>query len=163
MPSFDIVSELNLQELDNAINQARKEVATRYDFRGSKATIEYDAKEKIIALLADDEFKMKALWDILLGKAIKRTIDAKSFDVGKCEPGPVGCTKCSVRVKQGISQETAKAIVKHLKDSPLKVQVQIQGEQVRVTGKKKDELQEAIAIVRTKDFGIPLQFGNYRD
>ena len=162
MPSFDIVSEINLQEMDNAINQAAKEVGTRYDFRGSKCTIDYDKKE-LIKLLADDDFKMRSLWDIVLSKAIKRGIDPKSLDCGAFEPGPNGLTKCDVKLKQGIPQETAKKITKEIKDSKLKVQAQIQEDKVRVTGKKRDDLQEAIALLKPKDFGLPLQFGNFRD
>lgn len=162
MPSFDIVSEINLQEVDNAINQAAKELATRYDFRGSKCRIDFDKKE-LVTLVADDEFKMKALWDVLLGRIVKRGIDPKALDVGKFLPGPDGLTKCAIKLKRGVPTEVAKEIVKHLKGVDLKVQAQIQDTQVRVSGKKRDDLQAAIASVRAQDFGLPLQFGNFRD
>lgn len=162
MPSFDIFSKVDLQEVDNAVNQALKEIATRFDFRGSTCAIEFDKKE-LLKLTADDEFKMKSLWDVLLGKLIKRGIDPKALDQGKTESGLGGATKCEVKLKQGIPTDTAKQITKYVKEAGLKVQAQIQDEQIRVTGKKKDDLQTAMASVRAKDFGLPLQFGNYRD
>lgn len=163
MPSFDIVSEVNQQELDNAINQARKELETRYDFRGSKSKIDFDKKELLIKLLSDDDFKMKALIDILQSKVIKRGIDMKALDVGKVEEGADGLVKCTVKLKNGIDQDTAKKITKGIKETKMKVQAQIQDTQVRVSGKKRDDLQEAIAFVKSQDFGLPLQFENFRD
>lgn len=161
MPSFDIVSEIDLQEMDNAVNQAKKEIATRYDFKGSKSRIDWD--QKAVNLVADDDFKMKALLDVLLGKAIKRGIDAKALDVGKVEDAAGGLKKCIVGIKQGVPVETARKVVKLLKDSKIKVQAQIQEDQVRVTGKKRDDLQEAIALVKSAGYDLPLQFTNYRD
>ena len=163
MPSSDIVSEVDNQELDNAINQARKEIETRYDFRGSKCKIDFDKKENLIKLVADDDFKMKTVIDIIQSKAIKRGIDMQALDVGKIEPGADGLVKSSVKLKSGIDQDTAKKIVKEIKTTKMKVQAQIQDVQVRISGKKRDDLQEAIAFVKTKNFGLPLQFENFRD
>ena len=161
MPSFDIVSKLDLQEVDNAVNQARKEIATRYDFRGSKSKIDWDHKQ--ILLTADDSMKMKALTDILIEKATRRSIDRRALDIGKAEETGGGLLKCEVKLKQGVPVETARAIVKQIKDAKMKVQAQIQEDQVRVTGKKRDDLQEAIAAVRAKGYDLPLQFINFRD
>lgn len=161
MPSFDIVSEIDLQEMDNAVNQAKKELATRYDFKGSKSRIDWD--HKAVDLVADDDFKMKALVDILLSKTVKRGIDAKALDVGKVEDAAGGLRKCTVGIKQGVPVETARKMVKLIKDSKIKVQAQIQENQVRVSGKKRDDLQEAIALVKDAGFDLPLQFTNYRD
>lgn len=161
MASFDVVSTLNQQEVDNAVNQAVKEIVTRYDFKGSrsKITLEKDC----IQIIADDEFKMRAVQDILQGKLIKRGISLKSVSFGKVEPGPDGMVKCQAKLVQGIEQEKGKELVKIIKELGLKVQASIQGDQVRVTGNKKDDLQQAIATLRAKDFSIPLQFTNYRD
>lgn len=161
MPSFDIVSEINPQEIDNAINQTRKEIQQRYDFRGSKSSIELEKEE--MKLLSDDNFKMKALIDILQSKVIKRGIDLKALDFGKIEPAYNGLVKCTVKLVAGIEKEKGKELVKKIKDLNLKVQASIQGEQVRVTGKKRDDLQEAIGLLKSADFSIPLQFTNFRD
>lgn len=161
MPTFDVVSKIDMQEMDNAVNQARKEIATRYDFRGSKSRIDWD--RKAINLLADDEFKMKALLDVLLSKTVKRKIDAKALDVGKVEDAAGGLVKCTVGIKQGVPVETARKIVKQIKDSKLKVQAQIQDDQVRITGKKRDDLQQAIGAVKEGGYDLPLQFVNFRD
>ncbi|MFA4875266.1 MAG: YajQ family cyclic di-GMP-binding protein [bacterium] len=161
MPSFDIVSKLDLQEVDNAVNQARKEIATRFDFRGSKSRIDWDNKQ--IDLTADDEFKMKSLADILIEKAVRRQIDRRVLDIGKVEPTGGGLVKCEVKLKQGVPVETAREIVKLMKESKVKVQAQIQEDQVRVSGKKRDDLQQAIALVRAKGYDLPLQFVNFRD
>lgn len=161
MPSFDIVSEVNLQEVDNAIHQAMKEISTRYDFKGSKAEIK--RTDKVIDLLADDDYKLKAVVDVLQGKLAKRGVPLNNLDYGKAEPGPGGTMKQKITVVVGIPQDKAKTIVKAIKDSKLKVQPAIQGDAVRVSGKSKDELQEAIALVRSQDFGLALQFINYRD
>ena len=161
MPSFDIVSEIDLQEVDNAINQARKEIATRYDFRGSKSKINWD-KEKI-DLVADDDFKMRSLIDIVREKAIRRKIDARALDIGKVEDGQGGLLKCEIKLRKGVPVETGRDIVKLIKNSKIKVQAQIQENQVRVSGKKRDDLQQVIELVRGKDYELPLQFINYRD
>lgn len=161
MPSFDIVSKLDLQEVDNAVNQAKKELATRYDFRGSKSRIEWD--HKVIKLFADDDMKMKALTEILIEKAVRRQIDRRALDLGKVEEGGSGILHCEVKLKQGVPTETAREIVKQIKDAKMKVQAQIQEDQVRVTGKKRDDLQEAIQLVRGKSYDLPLQFVNFRE
>ncbi|MDX1386112.1 MAG: YajQ family cyclic di-GMP-binding protein [bacterium] len=161
MPSFDVVSEVDKQEVDNALNQARKEIGNRYDFRNSKTDIQYENSS--IKLLSDDDYKVKAVQDVILGKMIKRGVDAKALDFGKIEPGPGGGAKCEVKVKEGIDQDTGKKIVKSIKETKMKVQAQIQDNQVRVTGKKRDDLQEAISLLKSKDFGVPLQFTNFRD
>lgn len=161
MPSFDVVSEVNKQEIDNALNQTRKEVDTRYDFRGTHTEI---VQEKdLIKLMSADEFKVKAVQEVLRGKAIKRGIDAKALSFGNVEPAQGGRAKCEVKIIEGISQDIGKKIVKSIKDTKMKVQAQIQDNQVRITGKKKDDLQEAIGLLRGQDFGIPLQFKNFRD
>lgn len=161
MPSFDIVSEINRQEVDNAVNQAAKEIATRYDFKGSKSKIILEKEG--ISLSSDDEFKMKAVVDILQSKLVKRGLNLKSFEFGKAEPGPDGLTKQFAKIIAGISQEKAKDLVKLIKETNSKVQASIQGEQVRVSGRQKDELQTVIATLRSQNFPIPLQFTNYRD
>lgn len=161
MPSFDVVSEVDQQEVDNGINQARKEITTRYDFRGSKTEI--NLEKNLIKLVSDDDYKVKAVQDVVRGKLIKRGIDAKALDFGKIEDAAGGLAKCEVKVKEGIDTETGKKIVKVIKDSKMKVQGQIQDNQVRISGKKRDDLQEAITLIKGKDFGIPLQFKNFRD
>ena len=161
MPSFDIVSEINMQEIDNALNQARKEIAQRYDFRGSKSEIKLDKEG--LHLLSDDDFKMKAVIDIIQSKIIKRGIDLRGLDFGKIEQGPDGLVKCHVKLIAGIDKEKGKELVKKIKDLNTKVQPSIQGEQVRVTGKKRDDLQEVIAHLKANPFHIPLQFTNFRD
>lgn len=163
MPSFDVVSEVNLQEVDNAVNQATKEIATRYDFRGSKSRLTLDKEKKEIALVADDEFKAKAVIDILQSKVMKRGIDIKSLDIGKIEPGAMGLVKCLITLKHGIAQDVAKEMVASIKKLGLKVQAQIQDDQLRVTGKSRDDLQTVMAHLRAGNFGLPLQFTNFRE
>ena len=159
-PSFDVVSEVDLPEVANAVQQAQKELAQRYDLKGTAAAIEH--KEKELTLAADHEFGLKAVNDLLQTKLAKRGVSLKSLEYGKIEPGPKGTVKQTVAVVSGIATEKAREIVKAVKDSKLKVQVAIQGEQLRVTGKKRDDLQAVIALLRGRDFGIPLQFTNYR-
>lgn len=161
MPSFDVVSEIDKQEVDNAVNQARKEVDNRFDFRGSQTEILLE--DNLVKLNSTDDYKVKAVQEVLLGKLVKRGVDPKALDYGKIEPAGGGRAKCEVRLKEGIEQETGKKIVKALKDTKMKIQAQIQDNQVRVSGKKRDDLQEAIAFLKGKDFGIPLQFKNFRD
>lgn len=161
MPSFDIVSQVNRQEMDNAVNQAAKEIASRFDFKGSKSRVALE-KEGIV-LLGDDEFRMKALTDVLQSKLIKRGVSLKAVEFGKVEPGPEGLVRCFAKIIAGIPQETAKELVKIVKESKLKVQASIQGDQVRVTGNKRDDLQAVIACLRGQNFPIPLQFANFRD
>jgi len=161
MPSFDIVSEINMQEVDNAVNNARKEVITRYDFKNSKSEIQLEKDH--LQLISDDDYKMKALVDILHSKLIKRGVDLKSLEMGKVEPAAGSLVKCRVGLVQGIATEKAKEVVKFIKDYKFKVTAQIQEKQVRVSGKSRDELQSVIAAVRGKDFGISLQFSNFRE
>lgn len=158
--SFDIVSEFDLQELDNAINQTKKEIQTRYDFKGSKAEVTY-TKESI-TLLAENDSKIHAIVDILQSKAIKRNLSIKIFDCGKIEPAAGSMVRQVITLRQGIQQDLAKKIVKDIKGSGLKVQSQIQGEVVRVTAKSIDDLQKVITMLKEKDLEIPLQFINYR-
>jgi hypothetical protein len=160
MPSFDIVSELNIQEVDNAVNQAKKEVGARYDFRGSKSEIQWD--RKAITLLADDDYKLEAMKDILLKKLHHRGIDIQAITFDKAEPAGGMMLRQPVKLVQGIEKEKAKEIVKIIKDSNLKVQAAINDDLVRVTSKSIDTLQECIALMRKSSVGIPLQFTNMR-
>jgi len=162
MPSFDVVSELNLQEVDNALNQARKEVAQRYDFKDTATVIDWDKKEKISIESADD-FKVKAVDEVLREKLARRQVPLKAIDFGAIEPGPGGRAKQEIKLKQGIDADRAREIVKVVKDAKLKVQAQIMGAQVRVSGKKRDDLQAAIQTIRARDLDLPLQFSNFRD
>jgi cyclic-di-GMP-binding protein len=161
VPSFDIVSEINDVELRNALEQANREISTRFDFKGSDARIEH--KEKQLTLHADDDFKLKQVTDVLLGKLAKRGIDVRTLDFGTPEKMSHDKLKQVVTIKVGVEQELGKKIVKLLKDSKLKVQGSIQGDTVRVSGAKKDLLQEAIALVRKSITDFPLQFNNFRD
>jgi uncharacterized protein YajQ (UPF0234 family) len=158
--SFDIVSKTDMQEVANAIQQAQKELAQRFDFKGSKSSIELTPEE--IVLISDDEGKLRSVKDIVEGKLVKRKVSLKALDYATVEPSPGGTVRQRARIVQGIETEKAKTIVRTLKDAKLKVQASIQSDQVRVTGRNKDELQKAIALVREQDFGIPLQFTNYR-
>ena len=158
--SFDIVSKTDMQEVANAIQQAQKELAQRFDFKGSKSEIELTAEELI--LVSDDETKLRSLKDIVEGKLVKRHVSLKAIDYGKIEAASMGTVRQKAKILQGIESEKAKAIVKAIKDAKLKVQASIQSDQVRVTSKSKDELQRAISLVKEQDFGIPLQFTNYR-
>lgn len=161
--SFDITSGVDLQEVDNAVNQARKEVAQRYDFKGSRAAIEFSRTENTLTLVADDEFKLSALWDILQGRMVRRGVPVKNLTLGSIERAANDTVRRVVTLQQGIPSEAAREIVKFLKDRKLrKVQAAIQAEQVRVSSLSKDDLQEAIRLLREHDFGIALQFGNYR-
>lgn len=161
--SFDITSGVDLQEVDNAVNQARKEVAQRYDFKGSRAAIEFNRTENTLTLVADDEFKMNALWEILQTRMVRRGVPTKNLTPGAIERAANDTVRRVITLQQGIPGDTAKDIVKFIKDNKLKkVQAAIQADQVRVSSNSKDELQEAIRILREHDFGIALQFGNYR-
>jgi uncharacterized protein YajQ (UPF0234 family) len=158
--SFDIVSKTDPQEIANAIQQAKKELQTRFDFKGSKSEI--DMKDEEIVLISDDEVKLKSVRDILEDKMVKRKVALKALDYQKVEAASLGTVRQHIKIVQGIESEKAKAIVKAIKDVKIKVQASIQGDQVRVTGKNKDDLQKAIQLVKERDFGIPLQFVNYR-
>ena len=161
MPSFDIVSEVNEVEVRNALDQSNKEIGTRFDFKGSDARVEY--KEKTLTLYADDDFKLKQVTDILTGKLAKRQVDVRSLKFGDVDKISGNKVKQPVTVRTGVEQELAKKIVKLLKDSKLKVQGSIQGDAVRVSGAKRDDLQSAIALVRTSITDFPLQYQNFRD
>ncbi len=163
LASFDITSGVDLQEVDNAVNQARKEVAQRYDFKGSRAAIEFNRTENALTLVADDEFKMNALWEILQGRMVRRGVPTKNLTPGTIERAANDTVRRVITLQQGIPSEAAKDIVKFIKDNKLKkVQAAIQADQVRVSSPSKDELQEAMRLLREHDFGIALQFGNYR-
>ena len=161
--SFDITSGVDLQEVDNAVNQARKEVAQRYDFKGSRAAIELNRTDNTIVLTADDEFKMTALWEILQGRLVRRGVPTKNLTPGEIERAANDTVRRVVTLQQGIPSDAAREIVKFLKDRKLKkVQAAIQADQIRVSSGSKDDLQEAIRVLREHDFGVALQFGNYR-
>ena len=158
--SFDIVSKTEMQEVANAIQQAQKELAQRFDFKGSKSSIELNNDE--IVLISDDEGKLRSVKDVVETRLVRRKVSLKALDYGKVEPSAGGTVRQHAKIVQGIETEKAKAIVRTIKDAKLKVQASIQSDQVRVTGRSKDDLQKAMALVREQDFGIPLQFTNYR-
>ncbi len=161
--SFDITSNVDLQEVDNAVNQARKELGQRYDFKGSSAEIEFNRAENTLVLSAEDAFKLDALWDVLQTRLIRRSVPVKNLKLGDVESAAGSTVKRTINLQQGIPTEAAKDIVKYLKDQKLKkVQGAIQADQVRVTSPSKDDLQEAMRLLRAHDFGVELQFGNYR-
>ena len=161
--SFDVTSTIEMPEVDNAVNQARKEVAQRYDFKGSRAAIDLNRDENTLTLTADDDFKMNALWEIVQGRLVRRGVPTKNFTPGEIERAANDTVRRVVALQQGIPTEAAKEIVKFLKEHKLKrVQAAIQADQVRVSSVSKDELQEAMRLLREHDFGIALQFGNYR-
>ncbi|HEY3380232.1 MAG TPA: YajQ family cyclic di-GMP-binding protein [Vicinamibacterales bacterium] len=164
MPSFDVTSKVDLQEVDNATNQARKEVAQRYDFKGSKAAIDFDRTEGTLVLTADDEFKMQALWEVLETRLVRRKVPLKNMKRGEIEHGANDTVRRTVTLQQGIPTEAAREIVKFLKDRKLKkVQPAIQGDQLRISSPSRDELQGVMTLLREQDFGVELQFGNYRE
>jgi cyclic-di-GMP-binding protein len=161
--SFDITSGVDLQEVDNAVNQARKEVAQRYDFKGSRASIDFNRAENSITLTADDEYKLTALWEVLQSRLVRRGVPTKNLTPGELERAANDTVRRVIALQQGIPADAARDIVKFIKDRKLKrVQVAIQADQVRVSSASKDDLQEAIRLLREQDFGVALQFGNYR-
>jgi len=160
--SFDIVSKIDMQELNNAIQQALKEIHTRFDLRDSNSKIELAEKDTQLVLSSKDDYKLKAVTDILQSKMVKRGISLKALTYGAIEPATGSSVRQKVTLQQGIAGEKAKDIVRVIKDSKLKVQAAIQGDTVRVTGKDRDTLQQVIALVKSKDFGIDTQFTNYR-
>jgi hypothetical protein len=163
MPSFDIVSEVNQVEVHNAVDQCNKEIGNRFDFKGSDARVEIDDKEKKLTAYADDDFKLSQLRDVLTGKLAKRGIDIRCLQLGKIEKVSGNKVRQEISVRVGIEQELGKKIVKLIKDSKLKVQASIQGDAVRISGQKKDLLQETIALVRKSIADFPLQFKNFRE
>ena len=161
--SFDISTGVDLQEVDNAVNQATKEILTRYDFKGTKCTFEYDREAGEVRLDADDEYRLQAQMGVLREKLSRRGVPVKNLDEGKVEIGTLGRARQTIGLKQGIDQETAKKIAKDIKGAGFKkVQAQIQGEEVRVIAPARDTLQEVIAFVKSQDYGMELTFGNYR-
>jgi uncharacterized protein YajQ (UPF0234 family) len=159
--SFDIVSKIDPQELDNALNQARKEIAGRFDFKNSKTEIEFDGKS-VITVVSDDELKMKNVVDILQSKAVKRGIDLKALDLGKIEPAAQNTVRRTVTLKTGIPKDKSKPLMDAIKGLKLKVNAQYQDEQIRVSGKSRDDLQKVIGHLKAMDYELPLQFVNYR-
>ena len=160
--SFDIVSELNVQEMDNAVNQAQKEIATRYDFKGSAASLEFNRKDKELTLTADGEAQLDAVRKVIVEKMIKRGVDPKALDYQKLEQATHNTVRQKAKLKSGIDKDTAKKIQKAIKDLKLKVNASIQGEALRVSGAKKDDLQAVMAHLKANPVGIPLQFNNFR-
>ncbi|MFM7736456.1 MAG: YajQ family cyclic di-GMP-binding protein [Alphaproteobacteria bacterium] len=161
MPSFDVVSQVDMQEVQNALQQTRNEVQQRYDFKGSKTEIEQDKEG--IQVHSDDEFKVKAVVEILRAKFAKRGVDLKSLDYGKIEPAAGGTARQTIKVLQGLDTDAAREVVKLIKETKIKVQAQVQDDQVRVTGKQRDDLQQVISALRAADYKRPLQFVNMRD
>jgi cyclic-di-GMP-binding protein len=161
MPSFDIVSEVSSMEIENAVNQARKELANRFDFKGSNAQIVLEKNE--IKLTAEDRFKISALEEIVISKLAKRQISLKNVDRGEPDISPLGHARLSIKIKQGIESAVAKQITGFIRDTKVKVTTQIMGEHVRVTGKSRDDLQEIIGTLRAQDFPVALSFQNFRE
>ncbi|HEX6058173.1 MAG TPA: YajQ family cyclic di-GMP-binding protein [Gemmatimonadaceae bacterium] len=161
--SFDVTTGVDLQEVDNAVNQAQKEIAQRYDFKGSKSTIEFKRAEDLLVLVADSDFQMKALFDVLQAKLIKRNVSVKNLDIGETKPAGGDTVRKEIKLKTALDGDTAKKVAAAIKEAKLKkVQAAIQGDQVRVSSPSKDDLQEAMRILRAGDFGVELKFGNYR-
>ena len=161
--SFDVTSGCDLQEVDNAVNQASKEIGQRFDFKGVPVSIELRRKENLLVLAAPDEFRLKAMWEVVLGKMTRRGVPAKNLKAGAIVSAAGGSVRMEVTLQQGIPTETARAIVKLVKEQKFrKVQCAIQGEQVRLSSPSRDELQSVIALLKNEDFGIELAFGNYR-
>lgn len=163
MNSFDVTSTIDLQEVDNAINQARKEIGQRYDFKGSPAAVELDQKNNMLTLTAEDKFKLGAVWEVVQTRMVRRNVPVKNLKPAEIENAAGGTVRQVITLQMGIPTETAREIVKALKDAKMKkVQASIQGDQVRISSPSKDELQAAMQLLRNHDFGIALQFGNYR-
>jgi hypothetical protein len=161
--SFDVTSTIEMPEVDNAVNQARKEIGQRFDFKGSAAAIDLDQKANTLTLTAEDNFKIESVWDVLQTRLIKRNVAVKNLKRGDIEPAAGSTVRQVITLQQGIPIEAAKEMVKYLKDQKLKkVQASIQGDQVRISSPSKDDLQGAMQALRAKDFGVALQFGNYR-
>ncbi|HTK49738.1 MAG TPA: YajQ family cyclic di-GMP-binding protein [Gemmatimonadaceae bacterium] len=163
LASFDVTTGVDLQEVDNAVNQAQKEIAQRYDFKGSKASIEFRRGDGMLVLVADSDFQMTALFDVVQSKLIKRGVPVKNLDIGELKPAGGDTVRREVKLKMALDADTAKQVAAAIKDAKLKkVQAAIQGDQVRVSGPSRDDLQQAIALLRGRDFGVELKFGNYR-
>jgi uncharacterized protein YajQ (UPF0234 family) len=163
LASFDVTTGVDLQEVDNAVNQAQKEIAQRYDFKGSKASIDFNRGEEQLVLVADSEFQMTALFDVLQSKLIKRGVSVKNLEIGEIKQAGGDTVRREIKLKTALDADTAKKVAATIKDAKLKkVQASIQGDQVRVSSPSKDDLQDAMALLRAQDFGVELQFGNYR-
>jgi uncharacterized protein YajQ (UPF0234 family) len=162
MPSLDVVSSVDLQVIDNAVNNVKRELASRFDFRDVKSELTLDRKEKEIHVISGDEWKVKTVKDMLVSQCVRLKVDPKSLDFGKIETSSTTVAKMDVKIKEGISKEIAQKIVKYIKELKLKVEVSIQQEQVRISGKKIDDLQEIMRLLREQDFGIPLQYVNLK-
>ena len=162
MPSLDVVSTVDLQSLDNAVNNAKREIATRFDFRSVKTEIVLDRKEKVIHVISGDDWKVKTVKDILLGQCIRQKVDPKSLEIGKVETSSLTVSKMDIQVKEGIPKETAQKIVKYIKSLKIKVQPAILDNKLRVSGKQIDDLQEIMRLLTEQDFGVPLQFVNVK-
>lgn len=161
--SFDVTTSVDLQEVDNAVNQAQKEIAQRFDFKGSNVSIEFNRTDGLLILLADSDMRMDALFDVVQAKLIKRGVPVKNLDIGDIKPAGGDTLRREVKLKMALDSDTAKKVAAAIKDAKLKkVQASIQGDQVRVTSPSKDDLQEAMAVLRKGDFGVELKFGNYR-
>ena len=163
MPSFDIISRVDIQKLDNAINAAIKEVSTRYDFNNSKSKIELDKKTMMIHILTENDMRMKTIEGIIIGRMVKQGLDTQSIDAGKELYASGNMVKKDITIKQGVDKETAKKLVKRIKDTGMKVQSSVMEDQIRVTGKKIDDLQKVISFLEETPAGIPLQFENFRN
>lgn len=163
MPSFDIVSKIDLQEVDNAVNSVMREIGNRYDFKGANFTLEFKSKESLITITADSDYRLDAIRGSLKVFATKRGIDPKAYDFQKEEKAGGDMLRQEVKLRNGIEQEYAKKITKNIKDAKMKVQASIKGDEVRVDGKKRDDLQEVMNMLRAGDYEIPLQFINFRD
>ena len=162
MPSFDIVNKTDVQLLDNAINVAKRELLNRFDFHGSKSTIELDKKECVIAIMTEDEMRLDSIIDVIRSRMIKQQINPQCLDEGKEKYASGNMVKKDILIKQGIDKDSARKIIKDIKDSKLKVQAQVMDEQIRVTGKKIDDLQQVIGLLRSKQYELPLQFVNFK-
>jgi uncharacterized protein YajQ (UPF0234 family) len=161
--SFDVTTGVDMQEVDNAVNQSQKEVAQRYDFKGSKATIEFQRDEEMLALVADSEYQMKALTDILWGKLVKRGVPVRNLDIGEVKQAGGDTMRCEIKLKTSLDSDTAKKVAAAIKEAKIpRVQAAIQADQVRVSSPSRDDLQTAITLLRGGDFGVELKFGNYR-
>lgn len=163
MPSFDVVSKIDMQEVDNAVNSVMREISNRYDFKGAEFSIELKQKDNLILLTADSDYRLKAIAESLKACGVKRGIDVKAFDFKEEEKAGGNTLRQEVKLRNGIEQEIAKKITKQIKDTKMKVQASIKGDEVRIDGKKRDDLQEAIQMLRSGNYEIPLQFINFRD
>jgi len=162
MPSLDVVSTVDLQSLDNAVNNTRREIATRFDFRNVKSEISFDRKDKIVHIVSGDEWKVKTIKDILVGQCVRQKVDTKSLDTGKIDTVSTTVARVDIHIKEGIPKETGQKIVKYIKSLKIKVQPAILDNKLRITGKQIDDLQEIMRLLNEQDYGVPLQFVNLK-